>query len=44
MIGYNLLTYINECFKGSISKGNIKIAKDYIKNKVSYNYVLLKEC
>ena len=42
MIGYNLLTYINECFKGSVSKDSIKIAKDYIKNKVSYNYVFIK--
>ena len=42
MIGYNLLTYVNECFKDSISQDSIKIAKDYIKNKVSYNYVFIK--
>lgn len=42
MIGYNLLTYVNECFKDSISQDSIKIAKDYIKNKVSYSYVFIK--
>lgn len=42
MIGYNLLTYVNECFKDNISQDSIKIAKDYIKNKVSYNYVFIK--
>ena len=42
MIGYNLLTYVNECFKDTISQDSTKIAKNYIKNKVSYNYVFIK--